>query len=577
MPTYSETIWKAKIPPHNIDVEKLIADWKLPRLYAIILANRGIADLEEAKAFVNLNVHQLHDPFLMDEMSLAFERIIKAIEQNERIMVFGDYDVDGTTGVALFYLFLIHAYDNIEFYVPDRYAEGYGISKMGIDTAKDNNCKLIVAIDCGIRSVDLVDYANSIDINFIICDHHLPGSNIPNAIAVLDPKKGMCNYPFKELSGCGIAFKLAQALNQYSNLWPVDYFLEFLDLAAVSTCCDIVPMVGENRILVQSGLEKLNTNPRLGLKTLLYGADNQAHQPLSVTDIVFKIGPRINAAGRIKSARSAVELLISDDVHLAKEYSSALNELNSQRGVLDRDITEEAFNLINKEKDFDNQFTTVVYSPHWHKGVVGIVASRLIEKFYRPTLVLTDADEYIGGSARSIDKVDVHEALTQCADLLTQFGGHSHAAGLKLKPENLAEFKFRFNEAVSKMITREDLNPIFWYETEWGIESVNEKLLENIQRFSPFGPQNMEPVFLAKGVYDTGLGRTMGKDHDHLRLNLVSNKRNDPITAIGFNLGQHYNKINTGKFFDMLYTVGLNYFNGQASLQIEIKDIKFQS
>jgi single-stranded-DNA-specific exonuclease len=577
MPTYSESSWKQKIPPNNIDVEKLIADWKLPPLYAVLLANRGIADLEEAKSFVNLTIHQLLDPFLMDGMQLAFERILTAIEQGERIMVYGDYDVDGTTGVSLFYLFLTKAYDKVEFYIPDRYAEGYGISKLGIDTAKLNNCTLIVAIDCGIRSVDLVDYANSINIDFIICDHHLPGKTLPEAIAVLDPKKPNCTFPFKELSGCGIAFKLAQALNQSSDLWPADYFLEFIDLAAVSTCCDIVPMVGENRILVDAGLEKLNTNPRLGLKTLLYGADNQAHQPLSVTDIVFKIGPRINAAGRIKSARSAVELLISDDFNLAKEYSTALNDLNSQRGVLDRDITEEAFALIGKETDFDNQFTTVVYSPHWHKGVVGIVASRLIEKYYRPTLVLTDADDLIGGSARSIDKVDVHEALTECADLLTQFGGHSHAAGLKLKPENLAAFKLRFDEAVSKMITREDLNPIYWYETEWGIELVNEKLLENIQRFSPFGPQNMEPVFLAKGVYDTGLGRTMGKDHDHLRLNLVSAKRNDPITAIGFKLGQHYNKINTGKPFNMLYTVGLNYYNGISSLQIEIKDIKFEA
>ena len=519
----------------------------------------------------------MKDPFLMNGMDLAVERILSAIEKGERIMVYGDYDVDGTTGVSLFYLFLIKVYDNIEFYIPDRYTEGYGVSKLGIDTANDNGCKLIVAIDCGIRSVELVNYAHSLNIDFIICDHHLPGKTLPEAVAVLDPKKNECTYPFKELSGCGIALKLSQALNQNSTFWPDDYFLEFVDLAAVSTCCDIVPMVGENRILVQFGLDKLNTAPRLGLKTLLYGADNQAHQPLSVTDIVFKIGPRINAAGRIKSARSAVELLISDDFELAKEYSAALNELNTQRGALDSSITEEAFNLIRKEKDYDNKFTTVVYSPLWHKGVVGIVASRLIEKFYRPTLVLTDADEYIGGSARSIDKVDVHEALTLCADLLSQFGGHSHAAGLKLKPENLEAFKQRFDEAVSTMITREDLKPIYWYETEWGIELVNEKLLENIQRFSPFGPQNMEPVFLAKGVYDTGLGRTMGKDHDHLRLNLVSAKRNDPITAIGFKLGQHYTKINSGKPFNMLYTVGLNYFNGQSSLQLEIKDIKFEA
>ncbi len=576
MPTLSKTIWKPKIPPHKIDVETLKNEWKMNPLYTQLLANRGISNLVDAQAFVNLNIHQLLDPFLMDGMFAASERIIDAINRHERIMVYGDYDVDGTTSVALFYLFLSYAYSNVEYYIPDRYSEGYGISKMGIETAQKNNCKLIIAIDCGIRSVELVDYATSLNIDFIICDHHLPGNSIPKAVAVLDPKKESCGYPFKELSGCGIAFKLTQALNQNHSLWPNDFYLEFVDLVAVSTCCDIVPMIGENRLLVKTGLQKLNEQPRLGLKVLLFGVDDQAHKPLEVTDIVFKIGPRINAAGRIKSARSAVDLLICEDVNLAKEFSYALNELNAERGVLDSAITEEAFNLINKEKDFDNQFTTVVYSPLWHKGVVGIVASRLIEKYYRPTLVLTDSDDLIGGSARSIDKVDIHEALVQCSDLLVQFGGHSHAAGLKLKPENLTLFKQKFDDAVSKMIVKEDLNRILWYETEWGLELVNEKLLENINRFSPFGPQNMEPVFLAKGVYDTGLGKTMGKDHDHIKLNLISNKCNNPIAAIGFKLGQYFKTINSGKPFNMLYTVGLNYFNGQSNLQLEIKDIKFE-
>lgn len=566
-------IWKEKKPINSLNPIEISTALRVIPLYGKLMANRGVSP-DVAKSFFNPDLTHLHDPMRMQGMKAAVDRIIQAINDKQSIMVYGDYDVDGTTGVSLFYLFLKKVHENVTYYIPDRYTEGYGLSKQGIDTAAGNGCKLMIVIDCGIRSVALIDYANAIGVDIIVCDHHLPGNEIPKAIAVLDPKKPECNYPFKELSGCGIAFKLAQALNQSTDYWPTDYCFKFLDLVAVSTGCDIVPIVGENRILSHFGLELLNTKPRPGLKILMFGVEKDATHSFSISDVVFRIGPRINAAGRLESGLSAVDLLVTDDAKLCEEYASKLSMLNTARGELDVEMTAEAFQQIDKDPDYPNKHTTVVYQPHWHKGVVGIVASRLIERYYRPTLVLTDADDLIGGSARSIETVDVHEALTACESLLVQFGGHRHAAGLKLKKENLLEFSRMFEQAVASKITAKDLHPVFAYESELDLSEINERIIQVIQRFAPFGPQNMEPVFMAKGVYDSGYAKTMGSKHEHLRLNLMSAASSDPISAIAFKMGDWYPKIKNNQRFDILYTIGVNHFNGEKRMQLEIKDIR---
>lgn len=569
-------IWKEKSPVDGLDPELISQTLKVIPLYGRLMANRGV-HLALAKDFFNPDLSQLHDPLLMLHMDQAVKRLAQSISSKEKVMVYGDYDVDGTTGVALFYLFLKKVHEQTIYYIPDRYAEGYGLSKLGIDTAKAKGCSLMVVIDCGIRSVDLVNYAKSIGMDMIICDHHIPGETIPAAVAVLDPKQSACKYPFKELSGCGIAFKLAEALNRQTDLWPKRFAFELLDLVAVSTACDIVPMVGENRILVHFGLQKLNSSPRKGLKILMHGVEKEATQPFTVSDVVFRIGPRINAAGRIESGLSAVELLTTDDDQLSEAYARKLANLNTARGELDVAITAEAFEQIQADPEYPQKHTTVVYQPHWHKGVVGIVASRLMERYYRPTLVLTDSDDLIGGSARSIDAVDVHDVLCACESLLVQFGGHRHAAGLKLKKEHLALFKQKFEEVVAARIGTRDLQPILWYETELDLSEITEKLLSVVQRFAPFGPQNMEPVFLARNVYDTGYAKTMGNKHEHLRLNLMSSRSMEPLSAIAFKKGEWYSKIKNQKPFDILYTIGMNYFNGNKSIQLEIKDIRQKS
>lgn len=567
-------IWKQKGPLNDLNADEISRTLKMNPVYGKLMASRGVG-LEDAGLFFKPDLKNLHNPLLMNGMNEAIARISSAIDKKESIMIFGDYDVDGTTGVAFFYLFLKKVYPYVSYYIPDRYTEGYGLSKKGIDTASETGCSLMVVIDCGIRSVELIAYAGELGIDIVVCDHHLPGSIIPEASAVLDPKKPACNYPFKELSGCGIAFKLAQALNENSEIWPADACYENLDLVAVSTACDIVPVMGENRILLHYGLKKLNDTPRPGLKILMFGAEAEATQAFNVSDVVFRIGPRINAAGRLESGLSAVELLVTDDPVLCADYAKKLANLNTTRGELDAQITAEAFEEIYADKDYEKKHTTVVYRPLWHKGVVGIVASRLIEKYYRPTLVLTDSDDYISGSARSIEALDIHDALLACESLLVQFGGHRHAAGLKLKKSDLEPFKALFEQVVASKITREDLQPVYWYDSELDLSQINDKVITGIEKFAPFGPQNMVPVFLAQGVYDSGYARTMGGKHEHLRLNLMTNNLEDPISAIAFKLGHYFNRIKGGRPFDILYSIGINHFNGVSRLQLEIKDIRF--
>jgi single-stranded-DNA-specific exonuclease len=572
----SETIWLPKLLATDKELKYIVRSLGVHPLYARLLANRGITNHDDVKTFFNPEFSQLHDPFLMDQMEIAVNRILTALKNNERVMIFGDYDVDGTTGVALLYLFMDKLHSNIEYYIPDRNTEGYGISKTGIECAAETGCQLIVAIDCGIRSVELVDYARELKIDFIICDHHIPGEKIPDAKAVLDPKKPNCSYPFKELSGCGIVFKFCQAMARKLAIAPAE-LMPFLDLVAVSTCCDIVPLTGENRTLVALGIKRLNENPRPGLKVLMHGSEQNPSTSFNVSDVVFKIGPRINAAGRLESGSFAVQLLICNDYHSAMESAKLLNELNAERSVIDENITKEAIEMISLDLEYYKRKTTVVFSPLWHKGVIGIVASRLIEHYYRPTIVLSESDGVLTGSCRSILSVDIHEALCQCHDLIIQFGGHAHAAGLKIRKEDLESFRLKFDEVVSSKVTDEDMQPVLYFEGEWPLHLVNQKLWENLQRFAPFGPGNMEPVFLARAVYDTGFAKTIGKDHDHLKLNLVDDKMDSPLSAIAYKMGNLFTQIQNRQRFDILYNIGMNTFNGRSEIQIELKGLKFNS
>ncbi len=537
-----------------------------------MLQTRGI-QLHEVKSFFNPDLENLPDPFLMKGMDIAVSRISHALEHQEKILVYGDYDVDGTTGVALFRKFLSEAEADVAHYIPDRYTEGYGLSKKGVEFALTSQFKLMVLIDCGIRSNELIEYAQKQGMDVIVCDHHIPGSEIPKALAVLDPKQNDCPYPFKELSGCGIAFKLAQGLCNRTRYWAPEAAFKYLDLVAVSTCCDIVPIQDENRILVHHGLRKLNENPSIGLKLLLAGTESAGSQAFSVSDVVFRIGPRINAAGRIESGNFAVQLLTTDDQKEASEWVSVLQNLNQTRTDLDQNITKEAFELIQNDDGFGDKCTTVLYSENWHKGVIGIVASRIMEKYYRPTIVLTLSDGVITGSARSVDEVDVHDVLCHCHAHLLQFGGHSHAAGLKMLPENLDSFRRKFEEEVRNVLKSNHLQPTFWYEAELDLNQIQLKLHQNISRFGPFGPGNMEPVFMARNVQDSGFARTLGKNHEHLKLNLKLSQ-GEVIPAIAFQKASWYSYIKKGLPFDVLYTIGTNTFRDEIKLQLEIKDIR---
>ncbi|GHT24340.1 single-stranded-DNA-specific exonuclease RecJ [Bacteroidia bacterium] len=542
-------------------------------LLAVLLAQRGVIDFDSAKSFFRPSVENLHSPLLMKDMKRAVDRIGHAMQNREMIMVYGDYDVDGTTAVAMMYAFLKKHYPNVIYYIPDRYTEGYGVSCKGIDTAQSKGCKLIISLDCGIKAVDKVKYAADKGIDFIICDHHYPDAELPAAFAILNPKRAGCEYPFKELSGCGVGFKLLQALASANRIPPEDVY-EYLDLVAVSIASDIVPMNGENRVLASLGIRKLNENPRIGLKALmkLSGMEGTEQQ---VDDIVFKIGPRINAAGRMESGERAVELLISDDEKAAREFSTKINQFNDDRRNIDSDITGKALRMLSADPESDYRKTTVLYDATWHKGVIGIVASRLIENYYRPTVILTQSGDFATGSARSVEGFDLYSAIDACSDLLENFGGHMYAAGVTLKKENIAAFNRKFEETVAATITDAQLTPNILIDTEIEFDAIQPKFIRLLKQFRPFGPQNMHPVFLTRGVKDTGNAKPVGKCGEHLKLEVFSPEHPEiRFAAIGFQLAEHYPIVRAGQPFDICYTIEENTFRGNTTLQLYIKDIR---
>jgi single-stranded-DNA-specific exonuclease len=562
--------WLIKESGETAIVNKLMADLGVDKNIANILSQRGINSFEEAKKFFRPSLADLHDPFLMQDMDKAVGRLSSAIDNNEKILVYGDYDVDGTTSVALMYSFLKKIHSAIDFYIPDRYVEGYGISFKGIDYAAETGVKLIIALDCGIKSLDKVEYATKKGIDFIICDHHLPGETIPMAAAVLDPKRKDCKYPFKELSGCGIGFKLAQAYNQKHEK-PFDELHQYLDLAAISIASDIVPIVDENRILTYYGLQQINSNPRPGVKALLE-LSNVKHQ-MSVTNLVFVIGPRINAAGRISSGINAVKMLISEDQELARETGALINGQNEERKGLDKLITHEALAMIAADEVLQKRKTTVLFNEAWHKGVVGIVASRLTDTYYRPTILLAESNGYATGSARSIKDFDVHHAIELCSDLLEQFGGHKAAAGLTIKKENIEAFSERFEQVVSSMVSEEMLIPPVEVDLEIALHEITEKFYRIMNQMAPFGPENMSPVFVSRGVR-VSKGPFLMKE-EHLKIEVKHpDYPGQSIWAIGFNMKSWHEKLSNGSLVDICYTVDENHYNGDVTLQLKLKDLK---
>jgi single-stranded-DNA-specific exonuclease len=537
-----------------------------------LMVQRGITTPDEAQAFFNPSLQYLHDPFMMKDMNIAVDRLSTAIKKNEKILVYGDYDVDGTTAVALVYSFIKEHTSNVEYYIPDRYKEGYGVSFQGIDFAAQNNCRIIITLDCGIKAVEKVIYARSKGLDVIICDHHYPGYEIPKALAVLDPKQPGCTYPYKELSGCGVGFKLIHAFSKIHGI-PFSAISSYLDLVAVSIASDIVPITGENRVLAYFGLKQLNESPRTGLKEIIREAE--VFRALTIEDVVFKIGPRINAAGRMETGSKAVELLISNDTKLATGISKEINNFNIERRSVDRIITSEAMRMISEDQSNTNAKTTVLYNPSWKKGVIGIVASRLIETYYRPTVILTESNGFATGSARSVQGYDLYQAIEACSDLLESFGGHMFAAGLTLKKENIKPFIQRFEQYVNKTITEDQLVPRVFIDTELSFSEINEEFFRVMSQFQPFGPENMSPLFVSRNVFDTGSGRMVGSNGEHLKLDLCQeSSATKSVPAIGFNLANHFEYIKSRKPFDICYSIEMNEFRGNKNLQLNIRDIK---
>ncbi len=575
--------WVLKPEGEAEKVEHLSKVLNIDHNLSNLLVQRGIHTYDQARDFFRPELSQLHDPFLMKDMDSAINRIEMAVQRNEKILIYGDYDVDGTTAVALMYTFITSFYYNVEFYIPDRYTEGYGISYKGIDYAASKGVTLVIALDCGIKAIDKVKYASERNIDFIIADHHRPDSELPEAYAVLDPKRPDCNYPYKELSGCGVGFKIAQAYAQEHHI-PFRELEKFLDLVVVSIAADIVPVTGENRILAFHGLKLINTNPRPGFEAILKYSNIQRrgnnpkarnnfifNKELTVSDMVFLIGPRINAAGRIESANNSVDLLICDNLEEASKLAEQINDFNIERRNLDATATQEALSMIDDEIPGEEFKTTVVYNEQWHKGVVGIVASRLIEKHYRPTIVLTKSNGLITGSARSIKTFDIYDAIDECSDLLEHFGGHMYAAGMSIKPENFQEFKERFEQVAQAKLSDEEMIPEIEIDADLPLKGINSKFYRILRQFAPFGPGNSAPVFRTKGVIDTGYVRRIKEKH--LKLGVIHPKISGfPIDAIAFGQAEHFEHIKAGKPFDICFHVEENEMNHM--LQLNIKDIK---
>jgi single-stranded-DNA-specific exonuclease len=559
--------WTLKKAPDKATATKLAKDLQVDLTIAEILCQRNIETFAEAKNYFRPSLEDIHDPFLMKDMDVAVARIEAAIANSENILVYGDYDVDGTTAVSLVASYLKTIYPNIATYIPDRYAEGYGISYMGIDFAQDNDCSLIIALDCGIKALDKVAYATEKNIDFIICDHHKPGPEIPKAVAVLNAKRSDCTYPFDELCGCGVGFKLIQALGVSRNQ-TISHFVPYLDLVATAIAADIVPMNGENRILAYFGLQVINQSPRNGIKAIIHQTKKTE---LTITDVVFIIAPRINAAGRIKHGNYAVQLLTEMDFETAVDFAASIEIFNADRKELDKQITNEALIQLIDNKE-EERFTSVVFQEDWHKGVIGIVASRLIEKYYRPTLVFTKSGDKLAASARSIKGFDVYNALEACSEFIEQFGGHKYAAGLTLAPENYENFKNKFEEVVKSTIDIELLTPEISIDAVIDLSEITPKFFRIIQQMAPFGPMNMKPTFRSTCVRDNGYGKQVGADKTHLKLNVFQGDNQKTYNSIGFNLG---NKMALVKDeFDIVYALDENEWNGVKSVQLLLKDLK---
>lgn len=541
---------------------------------ASLLVQRGIRTFDDAKAFFRPDLNDLHDPFLMKDMDLAVERISSALENKEKVLVYGDYDVDGTTAVTLIYSFLKDHVSEIDYYIPNRYSEGYGVSTGGIDYAATNGFSLVIALDCGIKAVEKVEYAKSKGVDFIICDHHTPGDTLPDACAVLDPKRADCDYPYKELSGCGVGFKLIQAMALKLKL-DFEKVTPFLDLVVLSIASDIVPITGENRVLAYHGLRQLNNSPRTGLKAII-NISKITQKEITIEDIVFKIGPRINAAGRMESGKIAVDLLTSMEEEEALISSRNINVINTERRDIDTSITRQAIEMIQGDKSQQDLKATILYNPEWHKGVIGIVASRLLETYYRPTIILTRSNGMATGSARSVNGFDLYKAIDACSDLLENFGGHKYAAGLTMKVSNIKAFTQRFHEYVEETINPDQLVPVVEIDTEIQLHDIDDKFVRVLNQFRPFGPENMAPVFLTENVGDNGYGKKVGGSGEHLKLNLVQETNPYKVfPAIAFQQGKRFEKISEGKGFDICYSVEENEFKGHITTQLNIRDIKF--
>ncbi len=559
--------WNVKPEPEKEKIAQLSSALQIDVPLAKLLCQRNIETFEEAKMFFRPSLDDLYDPFLMKDMDLAVRRIEEAISKDESILIYGDYDVDGTTSVSLLYSYLSTLTPKITTYIPDRYDEGYGVSLKGIDFAEDNGFSLVIALDCGIKALNQVAYAKEKNIDFIICDHHKPGEKLPDAFAILNAKRKDCEYPFKELCGCGVGFKLIQALASKKDT-PIEELVPYLDLVATAIAADIVPIVDENRVLTYFGLQVINERPRNGIKALLHQVKKTE---LTITDVVFIIAPRINAAGRIKHGNAAVELLIESNYEDALSYAQEIESFNVNRRELDTKITEEALYQIRKNKEED-RFTTVVYDKNWHKGVIGIVASRLTETYYRPTLVFTKSGDKLAASARSVKGFDVYNALQACEEHLIQFGGHKYAAGLTLKPENYEAFKSKFEAVVQTSIDPELLEPEITVDAELEFTEITPKFFRILKQLAPFGPKNMKPVFVSRNVRDNGYGKQVGSDKSHLKLSLFQGDNTQTINAIGFGLGNKIDDIHNG--FDVVYTIDENEWNGYKSLQLVLKDLK---
>ena len=569
-----EVQWQLKAPADAEKASQLAAELGLDQVLANLLVQRGIETFDQARAFFRPQLEALHDPFLMKDMDKAVERLHKAISGGEKILVYGDYDVDGTTAVAQVYSFIRQFTQRVEFYIPDRYDEGYGLSYKSLDWAGDNGVTLVITLDCGIKAIEKVEYARAKGIEVIICDHHLPEAELPKAVAILDPKREDCHYPFDDLCGCGVGFKLVQGYIRKYKLDPA--LLEpLLDLQVVSIASDLVSMTGENRILAHYGLKRLNENPREGLLAMINLAKLEPGH-IGIDDIVFKIGPRINAAGRMESGRLAVELLTATNATQAFKIGQQVNDNNQARKDIDRAITQEALEMVAGGTALASEHVTIVYNPTWNKGVVGIVASRLVEAYYKPTVVLTKSNGFITGSARSIQGFDLYASIESCADLLENFGGHMYAAGLTLREDKLEEFCRRMETFAAGYIRKEDTKPVIEIDAKLDFSQITPKFTRILKQFQPFGPGNSNPVFLTENVYDAGNGRKVGAGGVHLKLDVIQeNLPYRQLAAIGFNMADaYYEHIKAGNPFDVCYSIVENFYRGSSTVQLRLKDIR---